>query len=916
MAGKRIAVFSLLALAGLGLALFASSGTEAQTYKASLDYSLADTAGGAASDSYNTIRVPAPDLNYEDSSMFSFVPSAGVSVSGPERGLGSAVGVLSSEATVGVANNPCATGLPPVFNLYNASIDTSDELGPSQMNWLLKDKDNVPVPYEGYTGPNGDDPQLPDYLEGYPQFLNELLDVDGPTGDDPPLQPRARYAGHDFVAGNNILIQFLVFSPGQLSALESVRGITGQMTSAMGSPTLIVLNNPISQAEAPGTITDFCTPLKTTTTLYPTTGDNPRTGAINDGCPRVGNYDDCDANCNGNCTDPGEDELCGLDRYDDDTCDAAEPSLARTINDGCPPVGGSEAGSLECGNDLNDDGDAPVEGGDASQSNPPADSGILGTGTHIARNYSQSERDADGDGFENDLDPCPYTVDPGWDPTAPDTTDGTCIPGWVGDSDCDGLPNSCDPDPAGSPTDPDNIDCIGAQNDCDDDGYKNCQDICPLVPNGLSEDNMADDDSSVPNDDLGPSPDSIGNVCDDSDCDGVEDGVNPLVYPCSCADGLDNGGDDVIDGNDPDCQPYMDSQDSDPWGASPGTGQFFHSMPWSAVCVGPAGSDDDGDGYCDATETTLGSDATVTGGSEYDLDEPTYCSGDGNCCENATDDDGDTYVNDGCPQVGNFAESDAECAIGDNDSDDTTGDLCPPDGSSPGPDCLEEAMGEAVNDGCPVIGVPESLVIDVQISAPSAKPLAAVAQSCNDGVDNDGDGTCDGIADFCWAGSTPDAGCLTGSYTGDDDYDGEDDASTDNCGTGNLAWNPEQTNTDQDLDDGGASVTGDALGDACDDDDDNDLYDDDLEWYLGTDPRDNCPNTVGKHDAWPLDISMDTIVTVSGDVLKYRGNIQVSVSSNPPTSWALRRLDLNGDGIITVSGDVLKFRGMIQVPCL
>jgi hypothetical protein len=46
------------------------------------------------------------------------------------------------------------------------------------------------------------------------------------------------------------------------------------------------------------------------------------------------------------------------------------------------------------------------------------------------------------------------------------------------------------------------------------------------------------------------------------------------------------------------------------YGTNPGTGLYFHAMPWAAVCVGD--TDTDLDGYCDATEVLLGSCATNT----------------------------------------------------------------------------------------------------------------------------------------------------------------------------------------------------------------------------------------------------------------------------------------------------------------
>jgi len=147
------------------------------------------------------------------------------------------------------------------------------------------------------------------------------------------------------------------------------------------------------------------------------------------------------------------------------------------------------------------------------------------------------------------------------------------------------------------------------------------------------------------------------------------------------------------------------------------------------------------------------------------------------------------------------------------------------------------------------------------------------------------------------------------------DCDGADDyatkvcclATADNCPT---VPNPSQTNTDADLEAGGASVTGDADGDACDDDDDNDAFEDDVEVYLGTDLLDNCPDDPSD-DAWPLDISMDKMLTVVLDALNFRGRI--GATSGSP-EW-LQRLDFNMDGMLTVVGDALLYRGMIGETC-
>jgi hypothetical protein len=93
-------------------------------------------------------------------------------------------------------------------------------------------------------------------------------------------------------------------------------------------------------------------------------------------------------------------------------------------------------------------------------------------------------------------------------------------------------------------------------------------------------------------------------------------------------------------------------------------------------------------------------------------------------------------------------------------------------------------------------------------------------------------------------------------------------------------------------------------------DSDFDGFSDYVECYLPTDAWDDCSDTPGVHDAWPLDNNIDRNVTVVGDVLPYSGNIGL-----PVTNPTLQRLDINADANITVVGDVLPFSGNIGVTC-
>jgi len=120
-------------------------------------------------------------------------------------------------------------------------------------------------------------------------------------------------------------------------------------------------------------------------------------------------------------------------------------------------------------------------------------------GTYTWKWLQVGLRDADGDGHENSLDPCPLTADADWDPRAASAVG-------PGDADGDGLPSSCDPD--------DN----GAKADEDGDGYSNRGDNCPLVANGVAADNQKDSDL-----------DGIGDACDPHPNDADSEGEAPEV---------------------------------------------------------------------------------------------------------------------------------------------------------------------------------------------------------------------------------------------------------------------------------------------------------------------------------------------------------------------------------------------------
>jgi hypothetical protein len=105
-------------------------------------------------------------------------------------------------------------------------------------------------------------------------------------------------------------------------------------------------------------------------------------------------------------------------------------------------------------------------------------------GTYTFNVIAAGQRDADGDGYENSFDTCPYETNIG----SPRITND-------GDLDSDGLDAVCDPS--------DDPETGGTNSDEDGDGYLNRQDNCPRIANGEDTTNQHDEDK-----------DQIGDDCD------------------------------------------------------------------------------------------------------------------------------------------------------------------------------------------------------------------------------------------------------------------------------------------------------------------------------------------------------------------------------------------------------------------
>jgi len=129
-------------------------------------------------------------------------------------------------------------------------------------------------------------------VEVYPSYLNAISDPDfisyGPdavpyTGDDvngalPPVQPLARYIGHNSVVGTGVSLNLVVYANSALSNAFSGPHPFADLGD-IGYTSVTVLQDP-TQTASPTSITDFCSPLVTFTSFFGISKGNNCNGVI------------------------------------------------------------------------------------------------------------------------------------------------------------------------------------------------------------------------------------------------------------------------------------------------------------------------------------------------------------------------------------------------------------------------------------------------------------------------------------------------------------------------------------------------------------------------------------------------------------------------------------------------------------
>lgn len=361
-----------------------------------------------------------------------------------------------------------------------------------------------------------------------------------------------------------------------------------------------------------------------------------------------------------------------------------------------------------CQDGIDNDLDGATDGADSGCMDPCASPPAPMMAPGEPDYYPYCDKDSDGDGFFDSDE-----INSGSDPNNPASTPEDWGHGTCGD----GVDNDLD----------------GATDGSDTACAAVCEPPAP-VPMALASDStlagaVVITPGGTPVDGGGG---SSGQTCDkDSDGDGYSDweelnaGSDPnnaastpeaTWYPGTCDDGVDNDLDGQTDSADDACSSGCVSPVPEP-GQTPDGGGTSPSQP----CV----ADSDGDGVDDGTEQMLGSDPSDPNSTPEHLKFPDSCTdgtdndGDGLTdaldpgCQPDSDGDGVTDSTDNCPAAWNPDQADSD--------QDGTGDACQDldgDGYS---DAEETSWGSDPD------------------NAASTPEVLWVYDSCNDGLDNDGD---------------------------------------------------------------------------------------------------------------------------------------------------------------------------------
>ncbi|MEM7247457.1 MAG: thrombospondin type 3 repeat-containing protein, partial [Acidobacteriota bacterium] len=532
-----------------------------------------------------------------------------------------------------------------------------------------------------------------------------------------------------------------------------------------------------------------------------------------DNCPGAVNADQADLDGD------GDGDACDTDADNDGVTTASDsddldPTKCQDIDsDGCDDcsIGIDGLGPLPDAipgmDGPDDDFDGICNSGDPCPTDPNNDADVDGVCGDVdncptTANPDQTDTDGDGPGDACDDDADNDGVDgPAGSNLDPDDTD----PSRCGDSDsdgCDDCVNGTDglgpasdqlPNNDGLDTDSDGR-CDLGDSDDDNDGVLDAADGAPLNPDACRDtDGDGCDDCSVGNDDFGPLPDH----------DPVDDGTDTDSDGQCDAGDLDDDNDGVADATDIGQLDPSACQDADGDGCDDCSVGVDGFGPFSDADPANDGTDTDGDGTCDAGDADDDNDG-VLDVSDVDALDPDRCEdSDGDTCDDCAvgvDDFGSLSDSDPAND-GLDTDGDGTCDLGETDTDnDGVPDLDDPQPSDP------NLCGDTDGDSCD----------DCAVGTDDFGPLSD-SDPANDGLDTDGDGTCDaGDTDADNDGRTSDVDPLDTDPNLCGDLDGD---SCDDCAVGTDDFGPL---SDADVADDGLDTDSDGLCDLGDTDDDND----------------------------------------------------------------------------------------------
>ena len=218
-----------------------------------------------------TSKTGSPDINFGGTVNFT-PPEWGVAKDADVPD-GALVAQLSAKATLGLINAACATSLSVSFDMLDGTTSAATTVPFNDPETADTNDSQGSEPDDQFDiGSDG----LPLGVTRYPDYLTRIFEG---------LTPRSRLYGQTEVAGIEVSLNFVLFEPGTV-----FNPLSGEVKTdpRLGYPSVTVLQaagDPQTEADTGdnNAVSDFCSPLLSTTSLFAKSKDNPDTAADESG---------------------------------------------------------------------------------------------------------------------------------------------------------------------------------------------------------------------------------------------------------------------------------------------------------------------------------------------------------------------------------------------------------------------------------------------------------------------------------------------------------------------------------------------------------------------------------------------------------------------------------------------------------